>query len=343
MNHRERVIRAINHQKVDRVPFDFWAEPPTLNRLYSFHGTRDLDKILENYEVDIRHVDASVPPEKDCGEFVQNFWGERYTYHETGWGAMREDISGALSEATDLSDLENFDWPSPDDFDYSALKSTCAKYDPYALLYGFADIWQRPCLVRGMENALMDLYVNPEWVHFLSRRFTDFYIRDYTTAYRESGERIDLFLVISDIGSQNGPLISLEMFDAFVAPYLQELVDHIHGLGAYAMYHSCGMVHPFIDRLIEIGFDILDPIQPVSPEMAPENLKAQFARRICFHGGIDIQRLLSQGTPGEVEAGIRRYLEVFGHEGGYICSPAHLFQPEIPPENIQAFYATPRT
>jgi len=343
MNHRERVIRAINHSEVDRIPFDFWAEPPTLNRLYAFHGTQELDRILEDHGVDIRHVEASMLPEKDYGDFFQNFWGERYVYQETKWGGMREDLAGALSDAKGMDDLENFDWPCPDDIDYSKLKSMCTKYEEYALIYGFADVWQRPCLVRGMENAFMDMYVNPNWMHYLSRKFTDFYVEDYTNAFHQSGHRIDIFLVISDLGSQSGPLISLQMFDDFVAPYLSELVECIHGLGAYAMYHSCGMIFPFIERLIDIGFDVLDPIQPVTPEMEPEKLKEQFSGRICFHGGIDIQNLLSRGTPDEVKVGVRRYLEVFGTDGGYICGPTHLFQPEIPPENIKALYDTLRT
>ena len=105
------------------------------------------------------------------------------------------------------------------------------------------------------------------------------------------------------------------------------------------MYHSCGMVFPFIERLIEIGIDILDPIQPVGPEMTPERLKEQFAGRLCFHGGIDAQQLLPHGTPAQVQAGVQHYLDVFGDGGGYVCAPAHLFQPDVPPENIEAFYA----
>jgi len=340
MNHRERVLNAIRCKKVDRVPYDFWAEEPALERLFSFYGTRDFDFILEKYDIDIRHVEAIMPDEKNCGSYFQNFWGERYIYKQSKWGKIREDISGALSNANDISDLENFNWPDPDNFDYSKLKSTCSKYNEYAIMYGFADIWQRPCLVRGMENALMDLYINPEWVHFLGRKFTDFYIKDYKNAFHQSGERIDIFLVISDLGSQNGPLISLEIFDEFIAPYLKELVDCIHGLGAYAMYHSCGAISPFIERLIEIGVDILDPIQPVNSEMLPENLKEKYSGRITFHGGIDVQTLLSKGSPEEVKEGIKHYLNVFGNNGGYICSPSHLFQPDIPPENIEAFYET---
>jgi uroporphyrinogen decarboxylase len=303
IDHRERVLRAIKHQKVDRVPFDFWAEQPSIERLRSFCREKYLDRILENFGVDIRHIDA-----------------------------------GALSEVRDISELENFYWPVPDDLDYSGLMSACSKYDEYALMYGFADIWLRPWLVRGMENALLDLYVNPEWVHFLSRKFTDFYIEDYKNAYKHSDGRIDIFLVISDLGSQSSPLISPAMFDEFVAPYLKELLDCIHGLGAFTMFHSCGMIFSFIECLIDIGIDILDPIQPVAPELSPENLKAKFSGRICFHGGIDTQKVLSRGSPEDVKEEIQRYLEVFGNDGGYICGPSHLFQPDVPPENIAAFY-----
>jgi uroporphyrinogen decarboxylase len=338
MNSRERVIRAIEHRQVDRVPFDFWAEPPTLERLYTHCGTRNLDAILDGFNVDLRHLQAVAPPDRDCGAYYQNFWGERYIYRDTKWGPMRTDIPGALAGATSIEDLQTFPWPEPGTFDYSQLASACDRYNDYALLYGFADIWQRPCLVRGMENALVDLHLRPDWMHFLCQTFTDFYVEDYVRAFHHSGGRIDIFLVISDLGSQNSPLISLSMFEEFVVPYLKALVDCIHGLGAYVMFHSCGYILPFVERLIEIGVDVLDPIQPVSASMSPERLKEQFSGRVCFHGGIDIQDLLPNGTRDQVKSGISRYLDVFGQDGGYICAPAHLFQPDIPPQNIQAFY-----
>jgi uroporphyrinogen decarboxylase len=178
----------------------------------------------------------------------------------------------------------------------------------------------------------------PEWVHFLCRTFTDFYLKDYTRAAEISGGRIDLYLVISDLGSQRGPLISVAMFREFVAPYLKEMVERIHSLGGRAMFHSCGMVRPFIPDLIELGVDVLDPIQPTGPEMQPEGLKRDFGDRLTFHGGMDMQNLLPHAPPAQVEAEARRYCEVAGAGGGYILAPAHLFQPDVPPENILAVY-----
>jgi uroporphyrinogen decarboxylase len=128
------------------------------------------------------------------------------------------------------------------------------------------------------------------------------------------------------------------MFRSFVAPYLKEMAECIHSLGGKVVYHSCGAIRPFIPDLIGLGIDVLDPIQPVNPAMAPEPLKADFGDRLTFHGGIDMQHLLPHGSPDEVRAEVRRYCETLGRDGGYILGPAHLFQPDVPPENVLAVY-----
>jgi uroporphyrinogen decarboxylase len=279
------------------------------------------------------------PPETEIAPGVfQNFWGERYVYQATPWGPMREDVKGALGAARSLAELEAFAWPAPGILNHSDLAAQCRAHERHALVYGFADVWQRPALVRGWEEFFVDLVERPEWVHFLCRKFTDFYLEDYTRAAEATGGRIDLFLLISDLGSQRGPLISLPMFRQFVAPYLREMIRRIHGLGARVLFHSCGSVRPFIPDLIKLGVDVLDPIQPTGSEMAPEALKAEFGGRLCFHGGIDMQRLLPRGTPTEVAAEAERYAKALGRGGGYILGPAHLFQPDVPPENVLAMY-----
>jgi len=116
------------------------------------------------------------------------------------------------------------------------------------------------------------------------------------------------------------------------------MVERIHSLGGRAMFHSCGMVRPFIPDLILLGVDVLDPIQPTGPEMQPEGLKRDFGDRLSFHGGLDMQNLLPHASPAQVEREARRYCEVAGAGGGYILGPAHLFQPDVPPENILAVY-----
>jgi uroporphyrinogen decarboxylase len=284
-------------------------------------------------------LETPSPPEQALGGGVfQNFWGERFVYQPTPWGPLREDVKGALAGARAWSELEGFAWPSPDSLDRSGLAAQCRRLDAHALLYGFADVWQRPALVRGWEEFFLDLVERPEWVHFLCRQFTDFYREDYTRAAEMTEGRIDLYLLISDLGSQRGPLISRPMFHEFAAPYLKELIDCIHGLGGRVLFHSCGNIRPFIPDLITLGVDVLDPIQPTGPEMQPESLQAAFGGQLSFHGGLDMQRLLPAGRPEDVAAEARRYCETLGQGGGYILGPAHLFQPDVPPENILAMY-----
>lgn len=339
MTPRERMLTALSHRPPDRTPRDFWAEEPAWRRLFAHLGHNDKDRILDDLGIDIRHLELAAPPEQAVAEgLYQNFWGERYLYRQTPWGPMREDGPGALAGAETFADLERFDWPTPDQFDHALLAAQCRRWEDYALLYGFADVWQRPALVRGWEGMFVDMVERPEWAHFLSRKFTDFYTEDYTRAAEATHGRIDLYLLISDLGSQTGPLISPAMFREFVAPYLKEMADCIHGLGGKVLYHSCGSIGPFIPELIQLGVDVLDPIQPVGPAMSPERLKADFGDRLCFHGGIDMQRLLPHGTPEEVRAESRRYCETLGRGGGYILGPAHLFQPDVPPENVLAVY-----
>ncbi|MGA2031110.1 MAG: uroporphyrinogen decarboxylase family protein [Thermoguttaceae bacterium] len=344
MTSRERVLAALNRQQPDRTPCDFWAEEPTWRRLLEHAGHDDRERLLTALGVDLRHLNVPGPPEKLAGNGVyQNLWGERYVYRPTPWGPIRDDVRGALAEAKSLADLAAFPWPTPDLLDYSPLAEQCGRWQQYALLYGFADVWQRPALVRGWEGMFVDMIERPEWVHFLCRKFTEFYKEDYARAARATGGRIDLYLLISDLGSQAGPLISLEMFRSFVAPYLREMIDCIHDLGAKVLYHSCGSIRPFIPELIALGVDVLDPIQPVGEGMRPESLKADFGQRLCFHGGIDMQRLLTHGSPAEVAAEVDRYCRTLGRGGGYILAPAHLFQPDVPPENIWAVYGTERS
>lgn len=345
MTSRERVLTALNHETPDRMPCDFWAEPPTWNRLLAHVGCEpgDRDGLLDHLEIDVRHLDPTPPPDRVVGDGVfENFWGERFIDRATDWGPLRGNVDGALGGARHFEELEAFPWPDPDCLDRSSLPEQCRKYADHALLYGSADVWQRPALVRGCEGFFLDMAERPAWAHFLSRKFTDFYLEDYTRAAEITQGRIDLFLLASDLGGQRGPLISMTMFHEFVAPYLKEMIDRIHDLGARVLYHSCGAVLKFIPELIKLGVDVLNPIQPVGPSMAPESLKAEFGGRIAFHGGIDLQQVLSGASPQQVRTAVRHYRETLGAEGGYILSPAHLFQPDVPPENILAVYATER-
>ena len=338
MSGRERWLRAMNRESVDRPPFDFWTEEVTKAQFLDYFGYGNIEQFLDEVGVDIRGVNAKEPPEKDLGGGVfQNHWGERYKYRQFPLGKMRDDFPGALSAAKSLKDIQDFPWPKNDDYDYSVLRSQCNEIrgKGYAVRYGAGDVFQRPTLVRGLENALVDMYENPEFLKYMSRLFTDFYLEDYRRAWEISGGQIDMFVIYSDLGSQQGPLISVEMFCEFVQPYLREMAELIHGIGAKLLFHSCGDVSSFVPEIIKTGADILDPIQPVNKNMEPENL-GRYRDGICFHGGIDIQKFLVKATDREIREKAHFYWKLLGP--GYILGPTHFFQPDVPSSNIAALY-----
>jgi len=335
---RERILNAVRHLPNDRMPCNFRAEEATLKRLYKYAGHGDYDRLVTELGADIRYADALPPAERDCGAYVQNYWGERYVYRQSEWGRVREDMPGALAEAETMKELKEFDWPLPGQMDYSGLKRTCEKYKGYAILYGFGDIFTRAACVRGFEPFMLDMHIRPEFVHFLISRFENFYMEEYTRAFEESGGAVDIFLMMGDLSSQLAPLFDPAMFSVFIAEPLSRLCARVHELGAYMMFHSCGRTFPFIKMLADCGADIIDPIQRTSPDMTPENLGEKFGGRVCFHGGIDVQTTLPLGTEDDVRAEVRRYAGAFKNNAGYICTSAHYIQHDTPPENVFAMY-----
>ena len=338
INPRERVINSIKRLPNDRMPCDFRAEEATLQRLYAHIGHNDYNRLITSLGVDIRYVDAVPPPERDCGAFVQNYWGERYVYRQSQWGRVRDDMPGVLAEAQTMKELQDFEWPTVSQMDYANVRAQCERHDGYAILYGFGDIFTRPACVRGFENFMLDMYERPEFTHYLIKRFEDFYADEYARAFTESGGRIDIFLMMGDLSSQLAPLFDPAMFDEFLASPLTRLCARVHEMGAHMMFHSCGEAYPFIPKLIACGVDIIDPMQRTTDRMSPERLSAEFGGKVCFHGGIDVQTTLPHGTTDEVRAEVRRYADAFNDVSGYICTSAHYIQHDTPPENILAMY-----
>jgi uroporphyrinogen decarboxylase len=139
-----------------------------------------------------------------------------------------------------------------------------------------------------------------------------------------------------DLGTQRGLFFSPEMFRTFIKPRLQKLIDMTHRHGVKFLFHSCGAIRPLIEDLIEIGVDILDPLQAAAAGMEPQALKDAYGGDICLQGGICTQYLLPRSTPEEVRKEVRRRVEILGAGGGYILAPCHVLQTDVPTENILA-------
>jgi uroporphyrinogen decarboxylase len=343
MTPRERVLAAVRRERTDRTPADYKAEPDVNRRLMQALGAGDYEALLRRLEVDVRRIEPRYvgPPEKDLGDGVfEDYWGIRSVQLPASQGSYPMHVRTPLWDATSLADLEAHAWPSPDIFDHSVLAGQVERFRDYAVVYEGADLFTRPCILRNMENVLFDMMERPEMAHYLIGRFTDFYCEDLSRAFEATDGGIDICCEFSDFGTQRGLLLSVEMFREFVRPYLQRFIDTVHAGGALFMLHSCGAVRDLIPDFIEMGVDILDPIQVAAKGMDPAGLKSDFGDRLSFHGGICTQTTLPFGTPDDVRESVRDRIATLGRGGGYILAPSHDIGADTPTENVLALYDT---
>jgi uroporphyrinogen decarboxylase len=153
-----------------------------------------------------------------------------------------------------------------------------------------------------------------------------------------AADQIDIIYFYDDIASQNSLLISPQMYKDYVQPFHREIIDISKNYGKPVMMHCCGSIYPLIEEFIEMGLNILNPIQPLALNMNPEKLAEEFGGRIAFHGGIDIQQLLPSGSPNEVKERVELNKRILGKEGGYILAGSHHIQADTPVENILVMY-----
>ena len=341
MTPRERVLVAVDRKLPDLTPADYKAEPTVNEYMMKHLGAATYEDLLRRLQVDIRRLEPRYvgPPYRTFEDGVfEDYWGIRSQHLKTYHGSYDMHVHTPLWDATCVADLEKHAWPSPDLFDYSVMREQRARFDGYAVMYEGADLFTRPCILRNMENVMLDMIERPEMAHYLFDKFTTFYCEDITRALEATKGQFDIYCEWSDYGSQRGLLFSVPMFREFIAPYLKRLIDVCHSGGLKFMAHSCGAIRPVIPDLIALGIDLLDPIQVAAEGMEPAGLKRDFGDRIAFHGGICTQHTLPFGTPGEVREAVLHRIATLGAGGGYILASSHDISADTPPENIVAMY-----
>jgi len=244
----------------------------------------------------------------------------------------------------DLEAIEAFPLPGISDEEVEFLHRTARRlYESTdKALFGWfnGSIFERSQFLCGWDEFLMNLYAAPELAEALLEKLTRRVLADLGPYLQAVGEYVQVVGFGDDLGIQGGLQVAPEVFRRHVKPRLARIYAAAHaGSPARVFLHSCGSVHDLIDDLIEIGVDILNPVQTAAARMEPERLKSEFGSRIAFWGGgAEVQGVLSRGTPEEVRRDVRRRLEVFGSGGGYVFAPIHNLQADIPPENIAAMY-----
>jgi uroporphyrinogen decarboxylase len=371
MTPRERVREVLAHQEPDCVPVCVGGtggkvSELQMERLKQHFGIRGetepvlagpqlmrLDnRVLDALETDVRYVYMRPPKgfrsrEAPDGGWYYD-WGLIYREHpESG---MYEYVNRPLENA-DVSDLDSFDWPDPfDQSRWSGLREeTQQLYEqtnyalvPYRPKYnGLFEMCQT---LRGTEKMLMDLVLNPGFAEALFWKVLEVLKNFYITQLDAVGDFIEWVEVGDDLGAQNAPLISPKMYRSLLKPIHADLIRSIksHPSGPRVMYHTCGAIRPFIPDLIEIGVDILNPIQVSAKDMIPADLKADFGSQLCFLGGVDAQQTLRFGKPEQVDTEVRQRIQELGQGGGYILAPSHNIGDDVPFENVLAFFDAAR-
>ena len=347
----ERVLTAMNHQEPDRPPIDYQATPEVHAQLKKHLGMQDDEALRQFLGVDIRRVSPRYVGPKDTtgaagvGAEGKDFLGIVWKPVKNQFGTYNEIAFHPLGHVTTVEEVENYAWPSVDWFDFSHLKEEIAQLNVdrrHAILYFAGGAFETPWYMRGMERFLMDLVECPEVAEAISRHAMEFYKARAMRAVEASDGQIDIIGSGGDIGTQRGMMLAPDLWRKHIKPYSEQLIRPFRDMGLKTFYHSCGSIVPVIEDLIEMGLDILSPIQPKAEGMNAEALKSRFGSRLTFHGGIDEQELLPRRTAEDVRNEVRRLIDILGQHGGYIVCAAHAIQPDTPVENILAMYEAAR-
>jgi len=349
MTSRERVLKAFARQIPDRVPINYFANPGIDRRLKQHYGLgeNDGEGLSARLGVDFRGVDAPYTGPKlhaDLPDRNIDIWGirRRWIAHESG--GYWDYCDFPLRDAT-LEQVEAWPLPSPDHFDYSKVAEQCERHRGFAIFAGGAgtgDIINKDAMLRNMEQVLVDLLTDePAGLRLIDRRLAVQF--EVTARILEAGRgRIDFLWIGEDLGTQKGPLISLELFRKHIRPRHQKLVDLAKHWKIPVLIHSCGSSSWAFDDFAEMGIAAVDTLQPEAKNMAPAYLKQRFGGKLAFHGCISTAGPVAFGTPEQTAQNAREILETMMPGGGYCFAPTHMLQDNSPTENVVAVYDTAR-
>ncbi len=348
MTSKERVLAAINHIQPDRVPIDLRFVPEAMQKLKDNLGFSEKD-VWDWIKQDVVTVRPTFPnpasenryadPTIEISEegYYLDIYRVPFKEVKTGFQTYLE-VAGEppLQNYQTLDELKSFPWPTTAPWDYSTIPSALEANKDKATWARSRGCFTTAQMMRGMDTFLTDLALNPDFACCILDHIMAF-VMDDARRTLEAGEGKYTFCEYNDdVASQRSMMMSPDMWREFIKPRTASFCDLVHSYGVKVKYHSCGSIYAVIPDLIEIGVDILNPIQPLATDMDPFRLKSEFGDRLCFHGGIDIQELLPNASEQEVHRQVRKMIDIVGKEGGYIMAGSHTIQADADVDNLIA-------
>lgn len=364
MTPRERVLATLNHQTPDRVVTELGSTNCTsiarktydkVKKILGVQSEEHLlmedfqlsivdEEVLEFLDTDTRGVPAHQCFQKTVlndREFIDHF-GIHFKMPDNG--LYYDMVHHPLQDMTELQEIKEYQWPDP--IAEGAVKGCRERAqklkaeNKYAIVGDIVDsgIFEPAHYLRGFQNFLTDMLADDEIVHYLMEHMLQFQCARQEQYLKEVGEYLDIIFVGDDLAAARTPLMSPELYRELIKPYQKRYFDFIKKhTKAKLMYHSCGNVSSLIPDLIEIGVDILNPIQVNAVDMDPKRLKQEYGDQLCFCGAIDTSRILPNGSIDDVRDEVFRRIDELGPEG-YILTAVHDIQADVSAENVLAMY-----
>lgn len=338
----------------DRPPYNFRSEPIVYDRIKRDRHLASDEDVRRWAASDVRDVGVVFAGggyggysgfgwrDRDLGNGIQeDFWGvrrERVCNEGGEFIEIRQHPLGDLS----FDAIRAYAWPDPRRlFDFRALPKLISETngrERYWWMIEGESMFDRSWAVRGMELFLVDMLDQPELADFILDKMAAFFFEYTRMILKNAHGMIDAIGIYNDLGTQNAMLISPSAYREFVKPRQKRFIEMVKSHGAKVFYHSCGAIEPIIPDLQEIGVDIIDPLQLRAMRITPDEMKRKHGGSVTLHGGLDTQGFLQKANPAEVAKEVHTLIETLGSGGGYILSGSHLYQADVPLENIAAIH-----
>lgn len=349
MTSKQRVLNAFNHIKGDRVPLDYSTNMTIHNKVAARLKAKNYEEVLQALDVDFRGVYVPFKGEnkfrQEKGLKVDPVYGFYTKWVSNEHGGYDDFCNFPLQNASD-EDIENFYVPSADDFDYSFVKEQVIANKQFGISCGdpgMADIINATGRVMGMEDTLCNLMTeNDATLHYIAKR-CKMELAKLERIIQIADGGIDFLWMGDDLGTQNAPMISLELYRAVLKPFHQQYIDLAKSYNLPVMVHTCGSSSWVYEDFISMGVNAVDTLQPEATNMSPQYLVNKFGNRLSYHGCISTAGPLAYGNVADVKKQIEETLEIMKPTYGYMLSPTHMIQDNSPVENVLAMYELGKT